>query len=49
MTDKLSFNKKLLCEPYEGTRSTRYLKFRRDIKNGASAKFLDSDDTYSTR
>ena len=44
MTDNITFNKKLLCEPYDGTRSTRYLKFRRDIKNGASAKFLDSDD-----
>ena len=44
MTDNITFNKKLFCEPYDGTRSTRYLKFRCDIKNGASAKFLDSDD-----
>ena len=37
MSDNITFNKKLLCEPYNGTRSTRYLKFRRDIKNSASA------------
>ena len=41
MSDNLSFNEKLLCEPYDGTKSTRYLKFRRDIKNGASAKFYE--------
>ena len=44
MTDSTKNLPRLLCEPHDGSRSTKFLKFARDFKSGCSAEFAQNDD-----